>query len=91
MAQPGRNPLHDLEAQMRRSDPRFARGRDTGNPRRPRRRGWAWALLALSLATLAVGMVLPHGMLLASGLVTAGVATYLLSAPHAPDRSGLHL
>ncbi|MGA5810718.1 DUF3040 domain-containing protein [Streptomyces cellulosae] len=93
MAQPGRSPLRDLEAPLR-SDPRFARGLDTGNPgAQPpgyrRRRGRAWALLAFSLAMLVVGMLLPQGLLLASGLVTAGMATHLLAAPHTPDRPGL--
>ncbi|MFD3437196.1 hypothetical protein ACFWU3_06795 [Streptomyces sp. NPDC058685] len=42
------------------------------------------------------GMLLPQGLLLASGLVTAGVATHLLAVPdtagrplHAPARRSL--
>ncbi|WP_409467241.1 DUF3325 family protein [Streptomyces sp. HC307] len=89
MAQPGTNPLHDLEAQTQRSDPHFARGLETGHPRQPReyrrRRGLAWALLALSVAMMITGMVLPQGLLLATGLVTAGMATYALAPPHDPD------
>lgn len=89
------HPLHDLEARTRRSDARFARGLGTGRPRPPReyrrRRGPAWALLAASMAMLVTGVVLPQGLLLAAGLVTAGIATYLLAPPHAPDRPGLPL
>ncbi|MBE1596883.1 MULTISPECIES: hypothetical protein [Streptomyces] len=51
-----------------------------------RRRGRAWALLALSLVMLIMGMALPQGLLLASGLVTAGIATHLLAPPDHPDR-----
>ncbi|MER5184499.1 DUF3040 domain-containing protein [Streptomyces sp. NPDC002896] len=95
MTQPDTNPLHALEAQIQRSDPHFARGLQTGRPRQPReyqrRRGPAWALLALSLAMLVMGMVLPQGLLLASGLVTAGVALYLLAPPYDLDRPDLPL
>ncbi|QFQ96955.1 hypothetical protein F9278_12840 [Streptomyces phaeolivaceus] len=55
----------------------------TPPPRRSRR---AWALLAVALAMLITGTVLPHGLLLASGLVVAGLATHLLAPPDAPDR-----
>ncbi|WP_416978938.1 DUF3040 domain-containing protein [Streptomyces sp. T028] len=88
MTQPDTNPLHDLEAQTQRSDPHFAHGLQTARPHQPReyrrRRGPAWALLALSVAMLVMGTVLPQGLLLASGLVTAGMATYLLAPPHDP-------
>ncbi|MFJ5218807.1 DUF3040 domain-containing protein [Streptomyces sp. NPDC088354] len=93
MTQPETDPLHALDAQTRRSDPQFARGLRTGRPRRPReyrcRRGPAWTLFALSVAMLIVGMTLPQGLLLASGLVGAGLATYLVTSPHDPDRPDL--
>jgi hypothetical protein len=54
-----------------------------------RRRGRAWALLAASLAMLVMGMVLPQGLLLASGLVAAGMATHLLAPPDRPERPDL--
>lgn len=80
---------------MQRSDPHFARGLQTGRPRQPReyqrRRGPAWALLALSLAMLVMGMVLPQGLLLATGLVSAGMALCLLAPPYDPDRPDLPL
>ncbi|MFE7763531.1 hypothetical protein [Streptomyces sp. NPDC057438] len=60
---------------------------DTEPPRAyRRRRGRAWALLAGSLVMLVMGMVLPQGLLLASGLVTAGMATHLLAPPDHPER-----
>ncbi|MFF3849300.1 DUF3040 domain-containing protein [Streptomyces sp. NPDC002328] len=100
MAHPGADPLNDLEPTTKRSAPRFPRGLDTGRPRRPRssrrprRRGPGWALLVLAAAMLIVGVTLPQGLLLASGLVTAGMATHLLTTPppartsdrRAPDR-----
>ncbi|MDW8808805.1 hypothetical protein P1P68_29435 [Streptomyces scabiei] len=58
-------------------------------PRPNRRRGRAWALLAVSLAMLVMGMVLPQGLLLASGLVAAGMATHLLAPPDRPERPDL--
>ena len=66
MARPGDNPQHHLEEQMERRDLHVVRDPDTGASRRPRavRRRPAWVLLALSLAMLITGMVLPHGLLL---------------------------
>ena len=93
MAQPKTDPLRDLEAHTQRSDSRFARGLQKGRPCRPReyrrRRGPARALLALSLALLVTGIVLPQGLLLAASLVTAGVATYLLTPPYGSDHPDL--
>ncbi|MFF0290877.1 hypothetical protein [Streptomyces sp. NPDC005262] len=87
MARPGDRPHHHLEDRMRRKDLHVVRGPDTGRPRRPRavRRRPAWALLALSLAMLVTGMVLPHGLLLAAGLVMAGMAANLFTS--ARDRA----
>ncbi|MER8156261.1 DUF3040 domain-containing protein [Streptomyces sp. NPDC094472] len=89
MAQPGIQPLHDIEAQTQRSAPQAARGPGTAHPRRPhayrRRRGPAWVLLVLSLALLVMGMALPQGLLLAAGLVTAGVVQ-LFAPPHGRGR-----
>ncbi|WP_328624471.1 hypothetical protein OHA88_05490 [Streptomyces sp. NBC_00353] len=79
MAHPGDNPLHHLEEQMERRDLHVVRGPDTGRRPREVRRRPAWALLALSLAMLIAGMVLPHGLLLAAGLVTAGTAANLFT------------
>lgn len=93
MAHPGDELLHDLEERMERSDPRFARGLDAGRPRPPReyRRRLAWVLLAVSVSMLVGGLVLPQGLLLATGLVVAGVAAHLFavrrgSAGHRPRR-----
>ncbi|OPF84644.1 hypothetical protein VT50_0201005 [Streptomyces antioxidans] len=90
MAAPGDTQLHELEERMARSDPRFARGLGEGRPRRPReyRHGPAWALLAVSLAMQVVGMLLPQGLLLAAGLVVAGIAAHLFVSPPGLRRSG---
>jgi hypothetical protein len=81
MAQSGTDPLHALEEQMQPSDPQVARAREAG---RPRRRGLALALLAIAVAMLVTGMVLPQGLLLAAGLITAPVAMHLLTALQNP-------
>ncbi|MET8176912.1 hypothetical protein [Streptomyces clavifer] len=48
-------------------------------PRAPRtyRRGLAWVWLAAGLAALGVGIGIGHGVLIAAGLVVAGVAGQL--------------
>ncbi|WP_327128411.1 MULTISPECIES: hypothetical protein [unclassified Streptomyces] len=81
MARPGDNPQRRPEEQMEGGDLHVVRGTDTGRTRRARavRHRPAWALLALSLAMLITGMVLPHGLLLAAGLVTAGMAASLFT------------
>jgi hypothetical protein len=58
-----------LAAQLERDDPRFARRFRRGRPTRPReyRRTGAW------WASVAAGVALPHGLLLAAGLVLAGI------------------
>lgn len=68
-----------LEARLWRDDPRFARGLGKGRPRRPReyRRGRAWLAMALALAAVISGVALPHGLLLAAGLVLASVSVSL--------------
>ncbi|MFF6779691.1 hypothetical protein [Streptomyces sp. NPDC012510] len=86
---------HTPETRTRHSDPRSARGSEPGRPGPPRghrgRRGPAWALLAVSMAMLVTGVVLPQGLLLASGLVTAGMAAHLLAPPPDPDHPGVPL
>ncbi|TKK91327.1 DUF3040 domain-containing protein [Herbidospora galbida] len=90
MAQSGTDPLHALEEQMQRGDPHGAPALEAGRPRRPRayrrRRGLALALLAVSVAMLVTGMMLPQGLLLAAGLVTAPLAMHLLTPPQNPRR-----
>jgi hypothetical protein len=80
--------LTGLAASLARDDPRFVRSLDEGRPAPPREyrrlRGWSW--LAVATAALIAGVVLPHGLLLAAGLVLAGLSVQLfdphLSRPH---------
>lgn len=74
--------IADLEAALWHDDPRFARALGRGRPRRPReyRTTWAWLALVLALAVLVLGVVLPHGLLLATGLVMAPAAVHLIGS-----------
>jgi hypothetical protein len=77
-----------IEARLWHDDPRFARSLGAGRPRQPReyRRGWAWLALAYAIAAVALGMILVQGLLLASGLIVAGIAAYLLDPGRAHRR-----
>jgi hypothetical protein len=79
---------HDLEARMRRDDPRFAKALGSGRPCRPReyRHRGAWLVLAIALACLGAGIALGHGLLIASGLVVAGAAGHLFDPQRARSR-----
>ncbi|MFF0013863.1 DUF3040 domain-containing protein [Streptomyces sp. NPDC005374] len=83
MHRPDDEHLGDLAARLEREDPRFARALGSGRPARPReyRRTSAWGTLAVAVAFLVVGMVLPEGILVAAGLVLAGIAVPLFD-PH---------
>ncbi|MEI5595850.1 DUF3040 domain-containing protein [Streptomyces brasiliscabiei] len=76
--------LGEIESRLHREDPRFARALGAGRPCRPReyRHLRAWLLLALALAVLGTGIALAHGLLIATGLVLAGIAGELFD----PDR-----
>ncbi|UQS31546.1 hypothetical protein J5J01_07890 [Streptomyces fradiae] len=71
-----------------RTRPRPGRGRVTAPPvgsrghrPRPLGRKTAWSLLAAALAALTAGIMLPDGLLLAFGIVAAGVAGHLFEPP----------
>ncbi|MFE2323490.1 hypothetical protein ACFXD5_06150 [Streptomyces sp. NPDC059385] len=65
--------LTDLGAVTRPEDPRFARRH---------RQVLAWTALLPALAAMVTGAMVPHGMLLAAGLVMAALAVNLFD----PDR-----
>ncbi|MET7729917.1 DUF3040 domain-containing protein [Streptomyces sp. NPDC005402] len=83
MRQPDDEHLSDLAARLERDDPRFARALGSGRPARPReyRRTGAWGTLTAALGLLAAGMALPEGILVAAGLVLAGIGVPLFD-PH---------
>ncbi|MFD5266480.1 DUF3040 domain-containing protein [Streptomyces sp. NPDC058335] len=68
--------LTDLAASTARDDPRCARSPDEGRPAPPReyRRVRGWCGLTVATAALIAGVVLPHGLLLAAGLVLAALS-----------------
>ncbi|MEW1871983.1 DUF3040 domain-containing protein [Streptomyces caelestis] len=78
--------LVDLAARLEREDPRSVRPLPESRPVRPRayRRTGAWCALAIGVVMLAAGVVVPDGLLIAAGLVLAGIAVQLLD----PDRDG---
>ena len=80
--------LRDIAERLRREDPGLARALQEHHPVHPRRRHrrWpAWALLVLAVAALALGMALPHGLLVATSLVLVGIAANLFD-PLPPKR-----
>ncbi|MFD5753233.1 DUF3040 domain-containing protein [Streptomyces sp. NPDC127033] len=79
-----RQTLSDLAERLRHDDPRFFHALEAGTPCRPReyRHGTAWLMMAVALGGLALGIVIGHGLLIAGGLVLAGIAAHLFD----PDR-----
>ncbi|WP_159770866.1 DUF3040 domain-containing protein [Streptomyces sp. HM190] len=80
MPRPDDRQLSEIEALLGHEDPRFARALAAGRPCRPReyRNTRAWLLLAAAMAVLGTGIALAHGLLIAAGLVLAGMAAELL-------------
>lgn len=88
MAVLGDRPLRSPAARTRWDDPARVRAVSVGQPcaprahrRRPHGRQAAWCVLALALAAFVAGIVLPHGLLLVSGIVAAGIAGHLFEPP----------
>lgn len=75
--------LAAIEAHLEAEDPRFARAVRAGRPRPPREydRRRAWAAVAFGLTLLGVGIVIAHGMLIATALVATGIACHLFDPP----------
>ncbi|MER7489726.1 DUF3040 domain-containing protein [Streptomyces sp. NPDC126497] len=86
MPQPDDERLVDLAARVAHEDPHFTRPLPESRPARPRghRRTGAWCALVLGVTMLAAGIVVPDGLLIAAGLVLAGIAVQLLD----PGRDG---
>ncbi|MFI8171616.1 DUF3040 domain-containing protein [Streptomyces sp. NPDC085931] len=83
--------LVDLAARLEHADPRFARALRSGRPVRPReyRRTGAWWGLALGVAALGSGIAWSQGLLIACGLVLAGLAAQLVDPdPARPGHRG---
>ncbi|MFD9516843.1 DUF3040 domain-containing protein [Streptomyces sp. NPDC059979] len=82
MAESDDERIADLESVLQHDDPRFARGLGKGHPRRPReyRRGRAWLAMILAVAAVVTGATMPHGLLLAAGLVMAALAVNLFDS-----------
>ena len=80
--------LGEIESRLHRDDPRFARGLGAGRPCRPReyRHTRAWLLLVVALAVLGAGSALGHGLLIAAGLVLAGMAGELFDPQRGAPR-----
>ncbi|MDH6214045.1 DUF3040 domain-containing protein [Streptomyces pseudovenezuelae] len=80
--------LADLEARLEQDDPRFTHALRAGRPARPReyRRTGLWYGLAVGAAVLIAGVVVPDGLLIATGLVLMGIAAQLLDPRQAPPR-----
>ncbi|WAX79247.1 DUF3040 domain-containing protein [Streptomyces sp. KMM 9044] len=81
--------LVDLTARIEQDDPRFARSMSSGRPTRPReyRRARAWWVLGAGLVLLTTGLIVPDGLLIATGLVLSGIGVQLFD-PYPPQGGG---
>ncbi|MEQ4209544.1 DUF3040 domain-containing protein [Actinopolymorpha sp. B9G3] len=84
-------PLAEPEDRMGREDPRVARACGSGPPQdlRDPRRWPGWLLMGVAVMALSTGIALGHGLLIAAGLVMAGIGVHLLdhgrgTGGHAP-------
>ncbi|MFH8451364.1 DUF3040 domain-containing protein [Streptomyces fungicidicus] len=70
----------DLAARVEHEDPHVARSPSAGRPSGPRdpRRTGAWWALVIGVTMLIAGVIVPDGLLIAAGLVLAGISVQLL-------------
>ncbi|MFE9920422.1 DUF3040 domain-containing protein [Streptomyces sp. NPDC005774] len=89
MPQSDNQRLVDLAARIEQDDPHFARSMSSGRPTRPReyRRARAWWVLGSGLVLLTIGLIMPDGLLIATGLVLSGIGAQLFD-PYSPQRGG---
>ncbi|MFC9793643.1 DUF3040 domain-containing protein [Streptomyces sp. NPDC127584] len=80
--------LAALDAVLWRDDPRSARGPRRGRARKHpgHRRARAWLALSLAVGAVVTGILAPHGLLMATGLVAAALAVHVLDT--APRHHG---
>ncbi|KAB2976511.1 MULTISPECIES: DUF3040 domain-containing protein [unclassified Streptomyces] len=81
-----------LETRLLRDDPRFVRRFRAGRPARPHeyRRTRAWWLLGVGLTTLGTGIAVADGLVIAAGLVLAGIAVERCDPQRTRGRTGRH-
>ncbi|POX44326.1 DUF3040 domain-containing protein [Streptomyces sp. Ru72] len=90
MARFNEDSLRSITEHLQRGDPHLTRAlshhRLAGAHRR-HHRGSAWATLALAATALALGIALPHGLLIATGLVLAGITANFFDPLRARSQS----
>lgn len=81
-------PLESPAARTYRDAPALVHAVESGRPRAPREyrprphgRKAAWFVSALAVVAFTAGIILPNGLLLASGIVAAGLAGHLFDPP----------
>ncbi|MEU1198139.1 hypothetical protein ABZ446_18150 [Streptomyces sp. NPDC005813] len=89
MSQYDEEGLAGLDAQLGRDGPRSRVPVNRGSVRPGGgRRAGAWWVLATAVVALPTGLVLPHGLLVATGLVLLGIAASLLDPYRPPGGRG---
>ncbi|AGJ58719.1 hypothetical protein FKO01_46075 [Mesorhizobium sp. B2-3-3] len=82
-------PLHGFEDRLRRDEPEHAGApeRHASRSFRPGPTTWLW--LAVGVVGLLTGIFIGHGLLIAAGLVVAGMAGQLLDPQRSRRRGGV--
>ncbi|MFJ8749283.1 DUF3040 domain-containing protein [Streptomyces sp. NPDC102441] len=80
--------LRGIEDRLRSDDPEHA-GTPVRDARREVRPGRTWLWLTVGVVGLVAGIVIGHGLLIAAGLVVAGMAGQLLDPQRRGPRGGV--